>query len=1079
MKILKLQFMNLNSLYGKWEIDFTAPEYDGIFAIVGATGAGKSTILDAISLALYGATPRLGKITSTNEIMSRGKAECSAEVTFAAGTGKYRCYWSQHRAHKKADGNLLSYKHEIIDTANGTILENKISKVPEIVEELTGMDYSRFTRSILLAQGDFAAFLKALPAERAPILEQITGTDIYSNISIKVFERQREEKNRLDLLKSELEGISYLKEDEVNSITDDLAAKSKEEVILQEKNKKFTEALKWHSDIADLNRTINELALEQEKLRRQGTELQPQRDRLEKAINASELETQYSEIKNSRKHLLTEKQNLIKNEAILPQIESKLQENISFLTTAENNYNHHKILQKSGNDIIRQVREIVLKIAASNKTLTEMEAEYRKIFGNLAEKRRERLLEAEKMTQVQAQLTKIQQYCFDNSADADLIGKMAGLTEQISFYKDKLNDLERRRKELINLKNSEEQASKQLAKQEKETDSHKQRLIDVRSKINIIGEAIKSLLNGKLLREYETEKENLTREMYYLNKIVSFEEERKHLEDDMPCPLCGSTNHPYAKGNVPAIDEKEIKLKEISALIDSVREKEDLQKSFQKQERELETKLNEAEKQQEKLSYPLQMTWQNIKKMQDELTIAINDTESYKKSITDSIIVYGFTADINLDKAYSSLKERESKWQNIQLQKVETDKEFSRLTASLMGSDGIIETLNTTLLEKAEQKNNQKTLNDELLQQRHDLFGNKDPDFEEKRLEKQVANSENEVKNITSAITDSKEKLSGIKALVESSQNNITLWTSESTALEESFRSQYLSSGFPDEETFASCLLSPAERTELKNIITAIDDKLKHNTSIKADREKQLSQKMEMKLTESTTEELKANLTELTGTVNNLKEQIGAIKKTLSDNLLAGEKYREKESKINKQNIEFLKWSRLNEYIGSADGKKFRVFAQNITFEHMVAHANRELVKMTDRYLLIRDKTQPLELNIIDNYQAGEIRSTKNLSGGESFLVSMALALGLSKMSGSKVRVDSLFLDEGFGTLDDEALEIALETLTGLQQDGKLIGVISHLSQLKERISTRISISKLTAGRSEISGPGCTKKMDA
>ena len=131
---------------------------------------------------------------------------------------------------------------------------------------------------------------------------------------------------------------------------------------------------------------------------------------------------------------------------------------------------------------------------------------------------------------------------------------------------------------------------------------------------------------------------------------------------------------------------------------------------------------------------------------------------------------------------------------------------------------------------------------------------------------------------------------------------------------------------------------------------------------------------------------------------------------------------------------------------------------------------------MTDRYLLIRDRTQPLELNIIDNYQAGEIRSTKNLSGGESFLVSMALALGLSEMSGSKVRVDSLFLDEGFGTLDDEALETALETLSGLQQDGKLIGVISHLSQLKERISTRISISKLSAGRSEISGPGCRQK---
>ena len=139
----------------------------------------------------------------------------------------------------------------------------------------------------------------------------------------------------------------------------------------------------------------------------------------------------------------------------------------------------------------------------------------------------------------------------------------------------------------------------------------------------------------------------------------------------------------------------------------------------------------------------------------------------------------------------------------------------------------------------------------------------------------------------------------------------------------------------------------------------------------------------------------------------------------------------------------------------------------------MIGHANRQLQKMTDRYLLVRADTQPLELNVVDNYQAGEIRSTKNLSGGESFIVSLSLALGLSHMAGKNVRVDSLFLDEGFGTLDEEALDTALETLAGLQQDGKLIGVISHVPALKERISTQILVSPQTGGRSQISGPGC------
>jgi exonuclease SbcC len=161
--------------------------------------------------------------------------------------------------------------------------------------------------------------------------------------------------------------------------------------------------------------------------------------------------------------------------------------------------------------------------------------------------------------------------------------------------------------------------------------------------------------------------------------------------------------------------------------------------------------------------------------------------------------------------------------------------------------------------------------------------------------------------------------------------------------------------------------------------------------------------------------------------------------------------------------------------IGSSDGKKFRTFAQGLTFDLMVTHANTKLQKMSDRYLLARDDNSPLELNVIDNYQGGEIRSTKNLSGGEGFIISLALALGLSQMASQNIRVDSLFLDEGFGTLDEESLDIALDTLTNLQQEGRLIGVISHVQALKDRILTQIKVEKLSGGFSRISGQGCHK----
>jgi len=205
-----------------------------------------------------------------------------------------------------------------------------------------------------------------------------------------------------------------------------------------------------------------------------------------------------------------------------------------------------------------------------------------------------------------------------------------------------------------------------------------------------------------------------------------------------------------------------------------------------------------------------------------------------------------------------------------------------------------------------------------------------------------------------------------------------------------------------------------------------------------------------------------------------LGEDVGALKQKRLDNKTARVKLKEKIQLIDAQRKECSRWDALHSLIGSADGKKYRNFAQGITFEVMVSHANKQLERMSDRYLLVRDEKQPLELNIVDNYQAGEIRSTKNLSGGESFIVSLSLALGLSNMASRNVRVDSLFLDEGFGTLDEDALETALEALSGLHQKGKLIGVISHVSALKERISTQINIRPVSGGKSTITGPGCT-----
>ncbi|MFT6351573.1 MAG: exonuclease SbcC, partial [Neptuniibacter pectenicola] len=189
MKILSLRFKNINSLKNEWKIDFTKSPFidNGLFAIIGPTGAGKTTILDAICLALYHRTPRLVNISkSTNELMTRGTADALAEVEFEVKGKRYRAFWSQRRSRNQVDGNLQDAKVELADITDspaGTILASQIKVKSQLIEKISGLDFDRFTKSMMLSQGQFAAFLNADANERAELLEELTGTEIYGLIS--------------------------------------------------------------------------------------------------------------------------------------------------------------------------------------------------------------------------------------------------------------------------------------------------------------------------------------------------------------------------------------------------------------------------------------------------------------------------------------------------------------------------------------------------------------------------------------------------------------------------------------------------------------------------------------------------------------------------------------------------------------------------------------------------------------------------------------------------------------------------------------------------------------------------------
>ena len=338
---------------------------------------------------------------------------------------------------------------------------------------------------------------------------------------------------------------------------------------------------------------------------------------------------------------------------------------------------------------------------------------------------------------------------------------------------------------------------------------------------------------------------------------------------------------------------------------------------------------------------------------------------------------------------------------------------------------------------------------------------------------KAVSDAEDAEKKARDLHNELQKKWNTAKTHVESFKKRIDQREPELRKSETEFSAAIESVGFSDEEHFFEARLTAEQRDELSAKAKELDDSQTDLKARQKDRETRLATETAKKVTDKSLEELEPQFKDYEDSLKEQRNIIARLEYKLGENTAAKERIKTKQVAIEAQKKECCRWENLHELIGSADGKKYRNFAQGLTFEIMIGHANRQLQKMTDRYLLLRDDDQPLELNVVDNYQAGEIRSTKNLSGGESFIVSLSLALGLSHMASKNVRVDSLFLDEGFGTLDEEALDTALETLSGLQQDGKLIGVISHVPALKERISTQIQVTPQTGGRRRISGPRC------
>jgi len=1222
MRILQVRFKNLNSLVGEWQIDFMHPAFisDGIFSITGPTGAGKTTILDAICLALYGRTPRLNKITkSSNEIMSRQTGECYAEVSFETQTGRYRCHWSQHRARKKAEGELQAPKHEIAEADSGKILDTKLFEVTKRIETATGMDFARFTRSMLLAQGDFAVFLQAAPDERAPILEQITGTEIYSQISIRVHELRSAARRELDTLLAEFAGMQLLSESDEKQFTNDLALKTRQDLELNQQISKTREAVAWLEGIAQLELELKRIADQKQAWQIQLVAFAPEHERLRKANQALELAGEYAGLGSIRREQETDRNNLEACLQNLPKLEATAKLAEEAVKLANEQLEIAKAKQKETLPLIRLARELDIKIQekdmpikAINRSITEQE----KSLDALQTKQKQ---DGATLDAHQRALVNLLLQLDTSRADETLVENLAGLRERFQALKllhtqhhARLEEIKTAARQLTEDTQLWKNHTEGLDKLRRSLAHHQGELVqkqtefkpllenrswaDWRNSVAILTEqkslisksieanqaltGAKELLNNldkrfnglvaeqsnnatqlniqeQKLASLDREASLLETQRNLIKKIHDYEESRQQLQDGEPCPLCGAKDHPFAMGNIPVLDESTLALSKVRTALKSTRDivsslkikqaevnkeleqiaprqeelhkqisaaeamisqscvtlslnasNQDMAAQLQQMQRAVAEKLDHvartlqtaetlekematlresldktresvalAERETQIATHKQESTTQLLDRLKQEAATLTTQLEKSQHTLQQEISVYkvDMLSLIKLDQLDAQLAARRDQWLQRQNEKLSLEQRINTLKTQIVHQDEQIQKLESELKQQRDQLHALQHERVGLSKMRCEFLSDKQPDEVEQRLSNAIETAQKEVDATTQKLQTANQELSKFKHRMEDLARGMALRANLLKASEEAFLTRLSELGFTNEAEFRAASLPESERKTLTQQAQKLTNQKTELDTREQDKTNVLQNERLKQTTDQTQATLNQTLANLMISQKELQQEVGAIRQKLIDNENLKKTQLARAQAIDAQKRECVRWDFLHELIGSADGKKYRNFAQGLTFEMMIGHANRQLQKMSDRYLLIRDGTQPLELNVIDGYQAGEIRSTKNLSGGESFVISLALALGLSHMASKNVRVDSLFLDEGFGTLDEEALDTALETLAGLQQEGKLIGIISHVPALKERISTQIQVTPQSGGRSILSGPGCDR----
>jgi exonuclease SbcC len=1233
MKILSLEFENLNSLKGRWKLDFTQSPFaeNGLFAITGPTGAGKTTILDAICLALFHRTPRLKSIAKgNNEIMTRGTGECFAEIEFEVKGKTYRSNFHQKRARNKHDGALQTPTCEFSDADTNKVLETQLSKKIKLVESTTGLDFSRFTKSILLSQGEFAAFLNANANDRAELLEELTGTEIYSLISERIYEHYKSSEEGLNQLKAKAEGVNLLTAEQVEELSQN---KTNLEVGLKQFDqelKSWSEHLAWWRELnkaklslenseselksAQAEMEANSQSLEQLAKSEPAEKLRPlhkERNRVQQEVTALTAQladaNKQLEVGNQKKleteaalNTQAETTNQLRKEQadLIATIEKvrPLDQQIALLnekrTTLQQSQSALKAEQETKQSLIQSAAKSLEELKHTEKTLAEYlsanessksldrylgqwqtnVAQIRTLEQQHTEqqKRVERLANEISAQQQQAQqLTQEQQKNTQELSalrTAEQTTKVLWEQSQRAHGEEQLNGL----KQALEAWNRQTHALTDIQRRYlMATEQLQAKRVDLQNKTNENAELTKQ--REILVERYKEKEQSLERLKTLIAQEGELAKYRAMLAPGSECPLCGSTDHSVEQSqDMNALLQQQNQESEALALVK--KEGQDLRQKLDS----LSPILSHLESEIKNLTTDAEQAKQSWSALVEKFTLIGEENSDNQTQMMEWVVTHDQIADkdvvaIFVDRCEQELNQVTQRQQQQAQAKVDYQSaEKQRINMELALKDALnkVEALSTRVADLQKQRVDAQEQADQLKQTQSSQWlalqnsisetGNSAPELEhidqwleskssasqewqtnyqqkaeldktliaqqEKhqslaaslaeqtnkltQLEKDLASTSDDLAKIqqerqvlfgdkqiqqqeqlmNARLEESSKQLETLKGVFNQCELTLREWQTKQSAFmheldakqveltqaNESWIASLTASPFESEGEFEQALLDEQVRIGLVELKQKLDNAIVSSSA----KLKAAKQSVEELLVNANAEqwhqieieEVEQQVADCQQQQQATASQIGAINANLEMDRKNRENQQHLFKEIDEKQQAFDDISQLNSLIGSKNGDKFRKFAQGLTLENLVYLANKQLQRLHGRYELKRKAEDGLELQVLDTWQGDVVRDTKTLSGGESFLVSLALALALSDLVSHKTSIDSLFLDEGFGTLDSDTLDIALNALDNLNASGKMIGVISHVEALKERVPVQLKITKHSGlGVSEMS----------